>query len=142
VIPAMDHIDTQLTTNAIDTSLNPTIRASMQLAKKTLNRYYSLTDDSEVYRIAMGMYFNLRYTLDVAKISTSPPSSTQTLILQDRWLGAGMDCHGRTTCPRRIQTLIRQHWSFSRGYHTCYCTEQGAYTSFLALELVSYSYPL
>lgn len=55
VIPAMDHIDT-LFTKAIQTSSNKpiAIRAAIHIAKKTLNRYYSLTDSAEVYRIAMG----------------------------------------------------------------------------------------
>jgi hypothetical protein len=51
----MDHIDTYFT-NAIKPSSgnNPAIQAGMGIAKKTLNRYYSLTDTSETYRIAMG----------------------------------------------------------------------------------------
>jgi hypothetical protein len=53
VIPAMDHIDQQLTTYARDKKYLRSIRSGVSLAKKTLNRYYSLTDSSEVYRIAM-----------------------------------------------------------------------------------------
>jgi hypothetical protein len=51
----MDHIDTFFT-NAIAPSgkKSPAIRAALGIAKKTLNRYYSLTDASETYRIAMG----------------------------------------------------------------------------------------
>ena len=53
VIPAMDKIDTEFTNYTPDKSLDPAIRASVQMAKKTLNRYDSLTDHSETYRIAM-----------------------------------------------------------------------------------------
>ena len=51
VIPAMDHIDEVLTTQAVDTSdsLLPSIRAACSLARKTLNRYYERTDLSEMY---------------------------------------------------------------------------------------------
>jgi hypothetical protein len=49
VIPAMDHTLTQ--------RFEPAIRAALGLAKKTLNRYYNLTDDAEVYRIAMGKFY-------------------------------------------------------------------------------------
>jgi hypothetical protein len=58
VIPAMDHID-QVFTNCIlkKELLEPAIRAALGLAKRTLNRYYSLTDKSEVYRIAMSALF-------------------------------------------------------------------------------------
>ncbi|KAJ3498251.1 hypothetical protein NLJ89_g10242 [Agrocybe chaxingu] len=53
VIPAMDYIDTRLTTQGHNTGYAAPIRAAIGLAKKTLNRYYTLTDSSEVYRIAM-----------------------------------------------------------------------------------------
>jgi hypothetical protein len=56
VIPAMDLIDEHLTTRSLDSNLNISIRASLGFAKKTLNRYYTKTDDSETYRIAMGTY--------------------------------------------------------------------------------------
>ncbi|KAI4518011.1 hypothetical protein K525DRAFT_180728, partial [Schizophyllum commune Loenen D] len=56
VIPAMDRLDTELATFCIDNSLEPAIRAAAKLAKSTLNRYYSLTDESDVYRIAMVLH--------------------------------------------------------------------------------------
>jgi hypothetical protein len=57
VIPAMDHIDTIFTNGIIKTkTLHPALRAALRIAKITLNRYYSLTDESETYRIVMGMF--------------------------------------------------------------------------------------
>ncbi|KAG0708537.1 hypothetical protein DFH29DRAFT_794768, partial [Suillus ampliporus] len=56
VIPAMDMIDRKLTTDSIMRTYEPAIRASLGLAKKTLNHYYSMTDWSEVYQIAMGTF--------------------------------------------------------------------------------------
>lgn len=54
----MDHIDTVLTTNALDTSkYTLPIRAALAMGKKTLNRYYSKTDHSDLYRVAMGAFF-------------------------------------------------------------------------------------
>jgi hypothetical protein len=50
----MDHIDEVLTSQSLDSDYEPAIRAALGLAKKLLNRYYSATDHSEVYRIAMG----------------------------------------------------------------------------------------
>jgi hypothetical protein len=50
----MDYINDCLTTHSKNRALSPAIKASLGLGKKTLNRYYSLTDSSEVYRIAMG----------------------------------------------------------------------------------------
>jgi hypothetical protein len=54
VIPAMDHIDERFATDAMNSSYEPAIWASLGVAKATLNCYYNMTDHSEVYRIAMG----------------------------------------------------------------------------------------
>ena len=59
VIPAMDHIDETLTLQSLDSDYEPAIRMALGLAKKVLNRYYSATDHSEVYHIAMSTYFTL-----------------------------------------------------------------------------------
>ncbi|KAF8421126.1 hypothetical protein L210DRAFT_3344234, partial [Boletus edulis BED1] len=56
VIPAMDLIDEKLTTYSLDHKYSPAIRAAISLAKQTLNRYYQLTDNSEVYRITMVLH--------------------------------------------------------------------------------------
>ena len=53
VIPAMDHIDAHLATVSQNLELSPAIRASVALSKVHLNKYYDMTDYSEVYRIAM-----------------------------------------------------------------------------------------
>jgi hypothetical protein len=50
----MDHIDTTLTSNIADSSYSAAIVSALNIGKKTLNRYYSKTDLSETYRIAMG----------------------------------------------------------------------------------------
>ncbi|TFK59950.1 hypothetical protein BDN72DRAFT_729660, partial [Pluteus cervinus] len=53
VIPAMDHIDTHLATAATSSSYSVAIKAALAIGKRMLNRYYSKTDHSEVFRIAM-----------------------------------------------------------------------------------------
>jgi hypothetical protein len=63
VIPAMDYINDRLSAQANDHSFSPAIKASLGLRKKTLNRYYLLTDSSEVYHIAMGAYLALLFLL-------------------------------------------------------------------------------
>ncbi|TFK59317.1 hypothetical protein BDN72DRAFT_946352, partial [Pluteus cervinus] len=55
VIPAMDHIDTHLATAATSSTYSVAIKAALTIGKRTLNRYYSKTDHSKVFRIAMGM---------------------------------------------------------------------------------------
>jgi hypothetical protein len=53
VIPAMDKLDSHLNP-ASKTPYHPAIQAAMKLARKKINRYYSMTDLSSAYRIAMG----------------------------------------------------------------------------------------
>lgn len=58
IIPAMDSIDEAFATGIIDkqTLSNP-IRHALLIGKKTMNKYYTLSDDSDIYRIAMGKYW-------------------------------------------------------------------------------------
>jgi hypothetical protein len=53
VIPAMDRIDEVLASSAVDAQFSVSIKAMLAIGKKTLNRYYSKTDMSDVYRAAM-----------------------------------------------------------------------------------------
>jgi hypothetical protein len=53
VIPAMDRIDEVLATNALDDQFSISIKAALSMGKRTLKRYYSKTDLSDVYRVAM-----------------------------------------------------------------------------------------
>lgn len=49
----MDKIDEKLTTAIVNAHLDPSIHVALSLGKKTLERYYSKTDDTEAYRICM-----------------------------------------------------------------------------------------
>ena len=61
VILAIDHIDEVLASQCVDRQYEPCIRAALAMAKKTLNKYYTLTDSSETYRIAMSSFLLLYY---------------------------------------------------------------------------------
>jgi hypothetical protein len=65
VIPAMDHIDKYLATASMNVKYDPAIQAALAVGKRLLNKYYTLTDSSELYRIAMGIYFLLILSLSV-----------------------------------------------------------------------------
>lgn len=49
----MDHIDRYLATASTDKKYEPSIQAALTVGKRLLNKYYSSTDKSEVYRLAM-----------------------------------------------------------------------------------------
>ena len=52
MIPAMDKITALLNSKK---KIHPAIAAALILARKKMDRYYSLTDSSSLYRIAMGV---------------------------------------------------------------------------------------
>lgn len=74
VIPAMDHIDAHLATAIRDLAYSPAIRASLALGKDHLNKYYDMSDDSEVYRISMSKYSTLKlfYLMKMSFNSLTP----------------------------------------------------------------------
>jgi hypothetical protein len=60
VIPVMDKIDKYLSDCENNTELSPALQKACGLGKSLLNKYYSLTDMSNLYRIAIGTW-NLIY---------------------------------------------------------------------------------
>jgi len=50
----MDKMKVELTLASKNKDYSPALRAALNVGKEFLDKYYSLTDDSEVYRIAMG----------------------------------------------------------------------------------------
>jgi len=107
VIPAMDLIDEKLTTASLDRKYSPAIRAAIGLAKRTLNRYYQLTDSTEVYRIAMGKCSSTQRVNALKGVPCSSTSTTQTYILQEYKLGGGLDRHRQDACPRRVRVFVQ-----------------------------------
>lgn len=50
-------ISTYLATTIQERSVSDGLKSALYLGKRTLNRYYKKTDYSEIYRIAMGMFY-------------------------------------------------------------------------------------
>lgn len=57
----MDYLDDELTCKALDPEYSDAIKAAIALGKCTLNRYYNMTDHSEIYRIAMGKLLSAKF---------------------------------------------------------------------------------
>lgn len=53
----MDHLNLELATKSQDIKLHSTVCVALTFSRRILNKYYSLTDASEVYHIAMGASF-------------------------------------------------------------------------------------
>jgi uncharacterized protein YjaG (DUF416 family) len=92
VIPAMDHIDTVLATNAIDNCYCLTVQAALTIGKKTLNHYYSKTDLSNVYRIAMGKILSfICITVHKTEMAISPTPLSQARVFPKGRLARRLD---------------------------------------------------
>ena len=52
----MDKMHAELTAAVENVEYSPALQAALMLGKNLLDKYYSLSDDSEIYRIAMGTY--------------------------------------------------------------------------------------
>ena len=103
VIPAMDLINNVLSLS----SDSPyrfclEIRATLAIGKKTLDKYYNKTDESEVYRIAMGMY--LLVTVHMLHISDYDKSFT----LATSW-STSSKTPGTTHRSRRLMRLFETY---------------------------------
>ena len=97
---------------------HPAIQAAMKLACNKINRYYSLTDLSSAYRIAMGKFNYILCILCLsADILFSPSSRTQTRIFPTKGMGRRVDRHGRRTRPQSIRCSIRGKRRC--GQHAC-----------------------
>lgn len=99
VIPAMDKLDTHLNPGT-QKSYHHAIQAAMKLARKKINRYYSITDLSSVYRIAMSKYNTNLWSSCLSSIS--PPSRAQTRILSTKGMGRRVD---RQRGSSRLQSI-------------------------------------
>jgi hypothetical protein len=53
VIPAMDRIKEKLESDALNRQFVYPVKAAITMGTKLLDHYYTLTEDSELYRIAM-----------------------------------------------------------------------------------------
>ncbi|KAF5364882.1 hypothetical protein D9757_015275 [Collybiopsis confluens] len=57
VIPAMDAIDEALATGMVDSEeVSDPIKHALAIGKRTINKYYALSDDSNIYRMAMVLH--------------------------------------------------------------------------------------
>jgi len=79
----MDHLDQHLATSALDLSLPASIHATATLGKHTLNKYYMMTNHSEVYRIVMGKFYYLHTYPTLIYLTASPTSTPQAQLFQD-----------------------------------------------------------
>ena len=74
VIHAMDKLHAELTAAADNVEYSPALQVALLLGKDLLNKYYSLSDDSEIYWIVIGIYNLILFQLIYLIILHSPAS--------------------------------------------------------------------
>ena len=91
VIPAMDHIDSQLATNVINNKYPIAIKAALTIGKKTLNWYYDKTDHSKYFKLQWVCILTFYFSITFQWPSTSTSPSPQTPVIWKCWLGRRLD---------------------------------------------------
>ena len=86
VIPTMDHIDALLGDVPVE-PLSQSVKHALRFARKSINKYYSKTDLSNVYSIAMGEYLDiiLLHLLILFHISVLHPQLKLKYFQQRHW---------------------------------------------------------
>ena len=107
VIPFIDRLNDALDDFASDVSLPPTLRVAAARGSMVLNKYYSKTDDSVVFRIAMSKcFFNLKIlNLICTRIVVLHPSYKLEYFRTQRWEPEWISMAER---------IIREEWN--EGY--------------------------
>ena len=85
----MDHIDQHLASAVHDDSYKPCIHAAIAMGKKLVNKYYSYTDYSELYHIAMSkvLFFFIHFKSHfISPLIVLHLSQKLTYFAQARWL--------------------------------------------------------
>jgi len=93
VIPTMDRIDSLLSDAATEL-LSSSVKHMLTFACKSINKYYSKTDLSNVYHIAMGTLQSLPVTSSHESNPPSHSSAPPTIkaqVLSTMQLGTGLD---------------------------------------------------
>jgi len=81
----MDIIDNMIaTTSDTPSKYCLAIRAALAVGSMTMNKYYNKTDNTEVYRIAMGACSLVTICLITDCRNFSPSPSTQARIFQEK----------------------------------------------------------
>ena len=137
VIPAMDALSVHLDKFRDGAKYHPIIRVSAARGLEMLNKYYSRTDECEIYRISMSKIMLIAREQLLTLFFFSPQSCLQALLLQGEWLAPGMDRRGRAAHHRGMdltlqaaspetsrQAASRQSHSTESEYNVAYMSQQ------------------
>jgi hypothetical protein len=102
VIPIVDIITRALDDYADDVTKLPVVRAAAQRGRAMVNKYYSLTDDSIMYRLAMRKFLLLLLLHLIDEFFCSASPSVQDILLHQSAVAKGVDYNSRKSSPRSV----------------------------------------
>ena len=106
-ILTMDWMHEELTTVLENEEYSPALWGTLMMGTRLLNKYYLLTDQSEVYHVAISMWLvSVSYMILIYFVSS--PSKIQTQVLQETGMETSLDRNCEDHCERGIQDLICQ----------------------------------
>jgi hypothetical protein len=114
VIPTMDKMHKELTAAAENVEYSPALQATLTLGKNLLNKYYSLSDDSEIYRIATHCYSNHIYLVLHPKHKLKYFEKQNW---EEDWVNLGQNS-GRL-CRRNLSKIMK-NISLANQKHLCH----------------------
>lgn len=119
VIPEIDKLTNALSAARDDESIHPAVRVGAWLGIRHLNKYYALSDDSIVYRLAMVLHpsFKLKYFRE-HKWQASWITQVQEL-LNEEW---------KLYCPAELETASSQPNPKKNPYAHFMCDDEDSST--------------
>jgi hypothetical protein len=99
----MDRIDALLSDAPVK-PLSPSVKHALRFARKSINKYYSKTDLSNVYRIAMGTFLVilLSFVLNSFRVSVLHPQLKLKYFQQRHWSKDWIDT---------AETIVREEYA-------------------------------
>ena len=131
VIPIFDIITRALDDHINDDTLPPAVRMAAWRGRAMLNKYYGLTDESIVYRIAMCMcLFNIAYSRSLFPFYQQCCTLATNLCISTKLGGhvPGSPLQRNYYVPNGVQTINHK---LPRGFHLLYAHHDTVYLFFL-----------
>ena len=103
----MDILTEHLDAFKDNVDLKPVIRIAAARGLLIMNKYYSRTDDSEIYRIAMSRYPIPSLPYNKTNLFRSSQSWLQDAVLQGPQLARGVDRRGQAPHHDRLEGAVQ-----------------------------------
>ncbi len=110
VIPTMDILTRELKKALKNTALLPCVHAGVSQRLSIIDKYYSKTDESIMWKTAMSTSIpSFSCLLALTVFYSSPTSPLQARLFPQSKLADGMDQDCRAICTRNVDSVLQTH---------------------------------